>query len=179
MARKRGSGAARGIRFEVSPEVEAIARGLINTVESHGQLAEARIVYLLRFGTWKDTKGSTRLGSAERGSPKMMALVGEKVDFIITVNGDRWQFLPESARTAVVDHELSHCYRKGIDVVGNPMWGITGHDVEEFSGVIRRHGLWMQNLQGFAEAVRASDQQLTIDDLARQNRDQEIRPVAS
>lgn len=41
---------------------------------------------------------------------------------------------------AVVEHELYHARLKEITRKGKPIWGIHGHDVEEFVGVVRRYG---------------------------------------
>ena len=49
---------------------------------------------------------------------------------------------------ALVEHELYHCGvekdRWGAERFlkdGSPVWGVRGHDVEEFAGVVRRYGV--------------------------------------
>ena len=49
-------------------------------------------------------------------------------------------------------------------------WYIQDHDVEEFSDVIRRHGLWDQGVEKFAEAVREVEYQMTIFDAAAEEK---------
>lgn len=156
------------IEFKKAPDAALIGARLINTVEEHGHLAEAKIEYLLRTGPWPDGKGSEKMASAEKGKPKVDCLAEREIDFVITVNTTYWDKLSPHDREALIDHELSHCIKKGEDEEGAPIWGITGHDVEEFSGVIRRHGLWRQNLAGFAAAIREVDYQLTLGDLERE-----------
>ncbi|WP_164970356.1 putative metallopeptidase [Bacillus subtilis] len=49
-------------------------------------------------------------------------------------------------------------------------WGIREHDVEEFSEIIERHGLWDTGIETFAEAVREADHQMSISDVQRLSR---------
>lgn len=49
-------------------------------------------------------------------------------------------------------------------------WSIREHDVEEFSDVIRRHGLWDTGIERFAEAVREADYQMNFEDYERETR---------
>ncbi|WP_420469261.1 putative metallopeptidase [Bacillus licheniformis] len=44
------------------------------------------------------------------------------------------------------------------------------HDVEEFSEIIERHGLWEKGIESFAAAVREADYQMNIDDVNRLQR---------
>lgn len=86
---------------------------------------------------------------------------------------------------ALVDHELCHIQRDtGMEVIDpvsgrilrrewankdNPdNWHIREHDVEEFSDVIHRHGLWEHGIEKFAEAVRDADYQMSIYDAERE-----------
>lgn len=91
--------------------------------------------------------------------------------------------MPEEQRAALVDHELCHFTReeweepdpkvqsKWVTVYGAATdpdsWGIREHDVEEFSEIIERHGLWDIGIETFAEAVREADHQMTISDVQR------------
>jgi hypothetical protein len=66
------------------------------------------------------------------------------------------------ARMALVDHELSHCWFATVDndgvtqkfhQDGSPWWTIRGHDLEEFCGVVERHGLWSEDLRAMARVI--------------------------
>lgn len=152
--------------FTEAPEVQEIATRLISEVSEHGHLAEAKIAYLFREAkTWR-SKGKVTLGRAKKlaGDTRFLA---RDVDFTITINAEIWRDLTPAQRVALVDHELSHCGYE-YDAKGRRKWTIEDHDVNEFSGVIRRHGLWMEDVKAFAKAVREVQQQLDIDDLARQ-----------
>lgn len=119
-------------KFRVAEEVQKIAAELITSV--HGHLAEARIVYLFREGDWK-SKGKVTLGRASRVPEQWQYLTD--YDLVVTINEDAWPALSDRQKMALVDHELCH-FEKGIDAAGNPKWCLVSHDVEEFTGVIKR-----------------------------------------
>jgi hypothetical protein len=135
--------------FKLNPEAEEIARVLIETVEEHAHLKEAKIAYLFRSGEWSSNKRET-LGSAQKVSGPMGYLT--KLDFIIMIHQDVWPQLTEQQRVAMVDHELCHCKR----IEGK--WCIVGHDVEEHYSVVQRHGLWHPNLEQMRESMYEGEQ---------------------
>lgn len=160
--------------FLSAPEVEQIAREVIQSTIEHDHLREARILYLFREGTWAN-KGKTTLGTAKRPTAiegfLASAPAGEQYQFIITINRGAWGLLTPAQRKALVDHELCHCSRK------EGQWITVGHDTEEFASVIRRHGLWEEGVRAVGEAVN----QLTIDSLdlsAGPRREDEVRQVS-
>ena len=66
---------------------------------------------------------------------------------------------------ALIEHELYHCGQQ-VDRYGQPMftrdatpiWGMKGHDVEEFTGVVRRYGTGgahHKTLREFVDAANA------------------------
>jgi hypothetical protein len=65
------------------------------------------------------------------------------------IGHDAWEKLSAEQRIIVLDHEL--CHAAGQDLLGR--WTLTGHDVEEFSAIIRRYGTWTADLQLFAKEV--------------------------
>lgn len=68
-------------------------------------------------------------------------------DFLITLSAPDLVEAPDRAFCGVIEHELYHCGQLKIDGAprfhkdGTPMYGILGHDSEEFVGVVRRYGL--------------------------------------
>ena len=146
-------------KFTDAPEVEMIARSLL--VSEHSELLEAKIRYLFREGDWS-TRDKETLGQAQLLTGKQHFIT--KLDFVITINKDAWTVLTNNQRIALVDHELSHCCRGEDDKFGNPTWYIQGHDVEDFIGVINRHGYWTPTLRRFDEAGQKY-RQLTIQEL--------------
>lgn len=143
------------ITYSEAPQVETIARELIETTHPH--LNGVRIDYLFR-DTAAVSGGKITLGSARKVTG-LMAFMSKEEDpfFIIEIAEDRWAHLPEAARIALVDHELCHC---GVEVFeggeGEPddhRLFIIKHDLEEFNDVVRRHGLWQADVKAFAAAL--------------------------
>jgi hypothetical protein len=135
------------------PEAERIANGLIEAHHTH--LISAKIVYLSTTAKRKKCD-RVRLGSAQKASGLLkwsLAEAGTPADFIILISQGDWQWLPETHRVALVDHELAHCWRFVTDK-GRESWGLRGHDVEEFTEIIARHGLWRREHEELASVVR-------------------------
>jgi hypothetical protein len=60
--------------------------------------------------------------------------------------------LDQPTRRALVDHELTHCGQKV-----NGGWYVVGHDLEDFAAVVRRHGLWNENVKMYLRAAEKRD----------------------
>ena len=124
----------------------------------HSHLAEADIAFL-----WASTaftkKGRTVLGQAEevmmraggwqkaRMEQQMHEWFGRKPDFIITLAADFCMQCSDLEFCALVEHELYHIAQKTDEFgapeftrEGQPKLCMRGHDVEEFTGVVRRYG---------------------------------------
>lgn len=124
----------------------------------HGHLADADIAFL-----WAATaftkKGRTVLGQAEevmlraggwqkaRMEQQMHEWFGRKPDFIITLAADFCMQCSDLEFCALVEHELYHIAQKTDEFgapeftrEGQPRLCMRGHDVEEFTGVVRRYG---------------------------------------
>lgn len=134
--------------FERASEVERLAEKLIT--EHHKHLERANIVYLFRTGSWL-SNGQIVYGRAARVTGQYEYLLN--ADFIITINKDEWDKGDAKLREALLDHELSHC------VLGVSGWGIRQHDVQDFTDVIKRRGLWTEGLQLFHKAAQEYEQQ--------------------
>ena len=155
--------------FKRAPEVQLVARELINNCTDHQQLAEARILYLFRSGNNWNKGGRPVMGEAKllSGLPQFLSMTddGQKYDMAVVINRSYWQALTQAQRRALVDHELSHFIRKtsGRRKI-KTRWAITGHEVEDFTMVIRRNGLWTEGIKGFAKAVKQVEAQVTVED---------------
>lgn len=138
--------------FLPAPEVEEIARQLI--AKHHPHLVEAKIGYLFRTGPWV-TKGQQKYGHAHKPGPRDRQLTG--LDFVVVIGRESWdRFTPEQ-RMAAVDHELAHCGcedRKD----GSRAWVIWPHDLEEFTAIVKRHGLWTYNAIQFGRVAAEAHQ---------------------
>jgi len=137
------------IEFQNAYEVEHIARKCIATHHKH--LVEANIRYLFRDGPWS-SKDRTTWGRAIKVTARERHLTGN--DFCIVINTKVWKAIEYHQQVALVDHELSHCGRKADDDDdGNPVWYEVSHSIEDFVGVIKRHGLWSEDVQRIARAI--------------------------
>lgn len=140
--------------------------------EDHAVLEHAEIGFLWTGFTYL-TKGRRILGEARLAEPaktnkwsyarqaqQIREWFGHIPDFIITLDAG---FILEASAPeicAVVEHELYHC-RQQVDAYGMPMytadgfpkWGIAPHDVEEFTGVVRRYGAEAAHVKEFVDAA--------------------------
>ena len=93
---------------------------------------------------------------------QMQEWFGGTPNFVITLDAQLANDMPDLEFCATIDHELYHAGHKK-DPDGQPMFNIqTGlpafyirpHDVEEFSGVVRRYGIDVtRNGREFLEAA--------------------------
>jgi hypothetical protein len=67
----------------------------------------------------------------------------------------------EDLQRALLDHELCHCAVE-VNDDDEEVVGLVGHDIEEFTAVIARHGDWMGEVERLEKARSAS--QLTLFD---------------
>ena len=148
----------KGPKYSSAPEVQELAAKLIN--DHHSHLTEARIVYLFRNGKWAK-KGKTMLGQAKLAAEDAR-FIGQ-YDFVVIINMIAWNNASAAVREALVDHELSHCECE-TDRAGNKKWNIADHDVQEFVSIVRRHGLWADDLARLAKA--AAEGPVVTEDIA-------------
>lgn len=156
--------------FRMAPELEARAKKIIT--KDHRHLREIPIVYVWRAKA-THSGGSLILGKAGRITGRTAVLLASAIDgkgeiydaelnedddhhrFIIEIAEDTWLLMESDERDALLDHELEHCK---IDDEGRLT--LRAHDVSEFASIVRRHGLWRDDLRTFGEAVEA---QLSLD----------------
>ncbi len=132
--------------YVAAPQAEAIASPLIAALHTH--LVNAKVAYLFREDMKR--RGMVRLGVASKAGTKLVYLTG--YDFVLDFNWSYWGKLSPVQRIALVDHELTHCVR-GPEGEG---WAVAAHDVEEFSSIVQRWGLWTPDLREFSKAAQRS-----------------------
>jgi hypothetical protein len=136
-----------------APQVKKIAERLIP--QHHKHLKDATIVYLFTDGARKKN-GKIVLGTAKKTSPMEHFLsqrdTAEGANFILLFGIEEWRGLSEAQRIALVDHELMHCDVTYNEETGEQSWTIRAHDIEEFTDIVARHGLWQPDLEQFAAA---------------------------
>lgn len=141
-----------------APEVKAIADDLISTVHRH--LRAVRMEYVFVEPTPKQ-RGKEIWGRVRKmtGLPAWLAaddnFRGSEVEpfFVVEISREIWSVITNDQRKALVDHELMHCGwdREKEQIVTVP------HDVEEFIGVIDRHGLWRHDVERLVEVAKEKE----------------------
>jgi len=141
------------MNFDQALEVKLTATDLIPA--HHPHLGAARFAFLFTEDTitsrGRDVWAKTQTASA------LLDFFAE-ADFVIVVSSPIWARLTEAQRVALVDEELSRCAGKA-DKDGVMHWSIRAPDVEAFTAVIARRGLWRQSIREFAQTVRRWEQQ--------------------
>jgi hypothetical protein len=131
----------------------------------HPDLKEAKIVLAWQKGIKADKDGHVMLGKCIKIGDLQKELADW--DFVITLNFDVWQSSEwtREKKMALLDHELMHAAESldkdgepKVDAKGRRQWRIRKHDVEEFSAIIERHGIWKRDLERFAEAIMKTKQ---------------------
>lgn len=137
---------------------------LLTTLVSahHPDLAGARIA-LAWCTSWNpDVDGRCTLGKMRRASDLDRELA--QFDFIMLLRRSFWldTRVTDEKRAALMDHELCHAAVKidprtnepTIDERGRTVYRMRKHDLEEFSAIVERHGLWTSDLERFYAALR-------------------------
>lgn len=151
-------------KYRRAPEVAEIAAELIETEEDHAAIfhSEVRLEFVF-IDKAPQSGGRIILGRARRISG-LNAVLSElplyevelcqdpRPFYVIEIAEDIWQALSPERRRALVDHELMHC-RPDRDDNGELVLKMRPHDLEEFAGIIRRHGLWTSAAEQMGRAV--------------------------
>ncbi|USA40233.1 hypothetical protein NCF86_03495 [Pelagerythrobacter marinus] len=168
-------------RFEPAPDLrnwiaETFITGdgpLVN--EEHAHLADAQLGIL-----WTNCDNTRNmrivLGQTELMPPMAMGKwqraraiqqieewFGAMPDFLITFSAPACNAMNDASFCALVEHELYHAAQKldqyGMPAfhreTGQPIFAIRGHDVEEFTGVVRRYGADAAGVKPFIDAANS------------------------
>lgn len=123
-------------------------------------LGRARL--MLAWNTaWKpDVDGIRTLGKMKKATDLDRELAN--FDGVILLSRWFWYLdeVTDKDRIALLDHECRHLRLK-LDDNGLPVqderdhlvYRIAKHDIEEFTEIVQRHGIWKSNLEAFAAAL--------------------------
>jgi hypothetical protein len=83
-------------------------------------------------------------------------------DYLVVLDDGYWERATDRQREILVFHEACHMVQKcdqfGVPMfdkeTGVPKWGLSGHDVEEFSSVVRRYGAHNADIALFLAAAK-------------------------
>lgn len=140
--------------------------------DAHEHLSDARIGVL-----WTNAINSTKMrrvmataeipqtmgGAWKRGRAEQQIRdwFDSDVDFLLTFYAPECSVLDDRSFCALVEHELYHC-AQAVDqygepkfdrMTGAPLYAIKGHDVEEFTGVVRRYGATSNDVRELVAAA--------------------------
>lgn len=151
------------------PEMHQMLNDLVE--RAHDHLTNARIALAWHKALKADVDGRLVLGKAKKASDLDRELM--PYDFVIILNREFWMD-PETKdvqRTALLDHELSHCEvtrdddgEPKLDENDRVVYRMRKHDVEEFSGVVARNGIWKRDLEAFAKTLASKRSQPSLFD---------------
>ena len=159
----------RGVKVQVVPrppkskkidplDPYAILDALVR--DHHTDLAQARIAVAWQLDVKADRDGHLLLGRCRKATDLDREF--REFDLVILLNAQAWKMLEPKQRLAEVDHELTHATvsldKNGQDVVDErdrKCYRIKRHDIEEFTSIVKRHGLYLSDVAVFAqEAIK-------------------------
>ena len=152
-------------KYRPAPEVKAIADDLIPKYHQHLIDFSVKIEYVFVDKTPK-TKGIEVWGTCRKMTSLNAFLANQQEGsdpfFVITISEPIWDILTPEKKIALVDHELCHAEAVASqdedDDEADPVKiSIRPHDLEEFSCIVRRHGLWRDGVKAFIDAANNTE----------------------
>ncbi len=139
--------------FEYAPEsILTMAARLID--DHHGHLAEAKIAYLMRSGSWQK-KGNPVDADVQVISGANRFMMNETV-FRVVINAKVWERVDEKTRMYILDKQLSRC-EKNSTAAGDVRWSLRDYQIKEFASLIKRHGLVTDDLKRLDQALKQTE----------------------
>jgi len=133
-------------QYEKAPEVEAIAKEIINTLSLDENVANVKMAYLFLM-----RKKSSFKAQIQRPGGAWQFL--SDYDFVMLMHKPTWDTLNENQRKALVYHELLHItHTESKD--GKITWKLRRHDIEEFLDVVKEFGSWSEELAVLVSITR-------------------------
>jgi len=149
--------------YKHAQEVEDIARDLIP--KYHGHLLDFKVHLEYVFINKTPKRGGAEIWGQCRKVTGFTAYLadqqGDEPFFVIVISEPVWEILPQDKRVALVDHELCHAWAladqdEDNDEADPVKLSLRPHDLEEFSCIVRRHGLWREDIEDFVESALKS-----------------------
>lgn len=143
----------------------------VRKVDDHKAIEKARIALAWENNVSEDADNHLRLGKCCKASDLQKEFA--RFDFVIMLNVQVWnsEQFDDAKRKALLDHELSHAApvldSSGMmkqDERGRFVWRIRKHDIEEFSGVVARHGTYKYDLEEFANSLRIGQLDMLLEE---------------
>lgn len=126
--------------FEVSDELKKLADTVIS--EQNLDVSPGRVSYLLVY----PNIAKTVAGRCIKTSKELSFFSGN--DYLIEMSGELWDSLDDNVRYVLMTHELKHIMPVMNDKTGEWKFEIRRHDVEDFSSIIKAHGVdWISKVK--------------------------------
>ena len=152
------------MNFKKNKELTAIGEHVRE--QCHSEIKDFSVLFLFSDPP-ASVKGKIQLGKTSVPSGITAYLLGEiygkETDFLVEICEKTFEAMSDSQREALLDHELEKCTTGGKD---GDQPSIRGHDVEEFSAVLKRRGAWMPDLEGFVNIAKQIRLKFEQDDAA-------------
>jgi hypothetical protein len=141
----------------IADEPAQIAARLIGCIPEHRDtrhLEYAEILWLYTSKTLRD-KGRIVIAKVSKVHELAQAMLlgdsdeGDVPDFVVVVGADEWEKLTTEQQEAAVDHELCHMWMADCAIPT-----LLPHDLQEFRGVVERHGLYLEDLRLMARTIQ-------------------------
>jgi hypothetical protein len=128
--------------------------------DHHTDLAQAKIAVAWQLDVKADRDGHMLLGRCRKATDLDREF--REFDLVIMLNAQAWKELEPKQRLALVDHELCHATvatdKNGENIADERdrlCYRLKRHDLEEFTAVVKRHGLYLSDVAEFAKVAIA------------------------
>jgi hypothetical protein len=148
-----------------APEVKDIAQELINQYHTHLADTEVRIEYVFCDNVpkkgdkeiWGTMRKVTNLYAFLASSKEEQDVGNSEAFFVMTISKPVWDVLTLDQKKALVDHELCHAMTEINEDTGEPKLTVVPHDLEEFAVIVKRYGLWRDDVKHFVSAANEGE----------------------
>lgn len=137
-------------RHLMDAEIGVLWTNVDNSRNMRGVIGQAELMPPMAMGKWQKA----------RATQQIEEWFGAVPDFLLTFYAPAASIMDDASFCALVEHELYHCGQKrdsyGMPKFtqdGRPSFGIRGHDVEEFVGVVARYGAAASSVTEMIEAA--------------------------
>lgn len=143
MAKQNKQPKSKGVvkkEFEVSSDLRELAETIMS--EQNMDVNPAKVEYLLVYPNISKIVA----GRCIKASRELRFFSGN--DYIIEMSGELWDILDDSVKYVLMQHELMHVLPVMNDKTGEWKFELRKHDIEDFSNIIKKHGVdWINKVK--------------------------------
>jgi len=126
--------------FIISDELKELAEKVIS--EQNIDLMSAKVEYILVYPNISKTVA----GRCIKTNRELKFFSGK--DYLIEISGELWDSIDDSVRYVLLQHELMHIMPIVNDTTGEMKYELRKHDIEDFSNIIKKHGIdWINKVK--------------------------------